>query len=509
MLAQFFHPIFTSPQRFSPQWWLAQLLSYLPILTLGAWLIFQSLSITTLDQGDYSRAMAPFLNGPADGGEYRHWEKPTMDWQFRTPFAPSMIDNSASLYFTLNAYAQHWVRASFSLPLLGISSKIIALVLLTILARHIATQCAWGLIATNLIAMALAIAYFMAHNVYLLNSFYQEHVFWLGLPILLAGLLDTQRWRSMVWIIIGATVCGAAKTQFSYIPLCVLIMQILWSWWQDQVQNKTLIIGLLLAQVICAMPLLSNPYRALNFYHATYYGSYILASPQTKEQLAITPQTERCIGSDRWGVVLAGKEGNEAGPVIASCFDAVHLSTLDVLRPYLLEPGLLWKMWRFAKPALWTAKPFHNVPTHPYIITPQGLNAQGEPYPFPVDQVLLAYSSWRDQHLTQRVQSISGLALLLASVLAYWRLLGRLPLVIFFVTALLWSQISIALLGEGFRDLGKHFAAAQLSYDLLVVLLGISFLGLIGTFWQKMIAPRVPHAPHAPHVPSTPPAPRI
>ena len=465
-----------------------QLMGYLPIILLGAWLIFQSITITTLDQGDYSRAIAPFLNGTADGSEYRHWEKPTMEWKYREPFALSKIDNSASLYFTLNAYAQQWVRASFSLPLLGIASKIITLVLLTILAKRIATICAWGLLGTNLIAMALAMAYFMAHNVYLFNSLYQEHVFWLGLPVILIGLLDSSRWRSIIWILAGATICGAAKTQFFYIPLLVLILQVLWSWQQGKAQNKTLIVGLFLAQILCAIPLLNNPYRALNFYHATYYGSYILASHQTQKQLDIAPQTERCIGSDRWGMVLAGKEGNEAGPTISSCFDGVHLSTFDVLRPYLLEPSLLWKMWRFSKPALWTAQPFHNLPTHPYVITPQGLNAQGEPYLFPADQALLGYSSWREQHLTQRVQSISLLAILLACILAFWKRLGRLPLVILFLTALLWSQIAIALMGEGFRDLGKHYAAAQLSYDLLVVLLGVSCLALftilMGTIWR-------------------------
>lgn len=484
-------PTLTPSNRYTPIWWTLQVAGYLPIILVGAWLIFQSLSIATLDQGDYSRAIAPFLNGPADGGEYRHWEKPTMEWQFRNPFALSKIDNSASLYFTLNAYAQQWVRASFSLPLLGIGSKLITLVLLTILAKRIATICAWGLLGTNLIAMALAITYFMAHNVYLFNSLYQEHAFWLGLPVLLAGLLDRSPWRSTAWIIVGATLCGAAKTQFFYIPLLTLILQVLWSWWQGQALNKTLMLGLLAAQIICTIPLLNNPYRALNFYHATYYGSYILASPQTQARLDIAPQTKRCIGSDRWGMVLAGKEGNEAGPSITSCFETVQLSTLDVLRPYVLEPSLLWKMWRFSKPALWTAKPFHNLPTHPYIITPQGLNAQGEAYPFPKDQVLLGYSSWREEHLTQRVQSISIVALLLAAVLAYWRLLGKLPIVIVLLTAILWSQIAIALIGEGFRDLGKHYAAAQLCFDLLVALLGISVLALVSALWHKTIAPHL------------------
>ena len=472
-------------------WWIRQIAGYLPIILFGAWLIVQSLSLTTLDQGDYSRAIAPFLNGPADGAEYRHWEKPTMEWQFRKPFALPLIDNSSSLYFTLHAYLQQWVRDSFSLPLLGVTSKIITLVLLTILAKRIATTCSWGVVGTNCIALILAFAYFMAHNVYLFNSLYQEHVFWLGLPILLAGLFESSPWRRTAWIILGAIICGAAKTQFFYIPLLTLILQIVWSWWQGQSQNQLLLLGLLLAQILCTIPLLNNPYRALNFYHATYYGSYILASPQTQAQLNIAANTQRCIGSDRWGMVLAGKEGNEAGPTIPSCFDTVHLDTLDVLRPYLLEPRLLWKMWRFSKPALWTAKPFHNLPTHPYIVTPQGLNAQGQAYPFPTDQPLLGYSNWREENLTQRVQSISMLALALSAVLAYWRILGSLPMVIVFLTAVLWSQIAIALMGEGFRDLGKHYAAAQLCFDLLVALLGISAVALVSTLWRKFITPPV------------------
>ena len=130
-------------------WWIRQIAGYLPIILFGAWLIVQSLSLTTLDQGDYSRAIAPFLNGPADGAEYRHWEKPTMEWQFRKPFALPLIDNSSSLYFTLHAYLQQWVRDSFSLPLLGITSKIITLVLLTILAKRLAPTCSWGAVGTN------------------------------------------------------------------------------------------------------------------------------------------------------------------------------------------------------------------------------------------------------------------------------------------------------------------------------------------------------------------------
>lgn len=52
------------------------------------------------------------------------------------------------------------------------------------------------------------------------------------------------------------------------------------------------------------------------------------------------------------------------------------------------------------------------------------------------------------------------------------------PLAILFILALIWSQIVIALLGEGFRDLGKHFAAAQLSYDILLVFITLSAVGI-------------------------------
>ena len=57
--------------------------------------------------------------------------------------------------------------------------------------------------------------------------------------------------------------------------------------------------------------------------------------------------------------------------------------------------------------------------------------------------------------------------------------LGKVPILILFLLLLLWSQIAIALIGEGFRDLGKHFAAAGLSYDLLLIITGLSFAALL------------------------------
>jgi hypothetical protein len=451
---------------------------YLVVIIIGAWLIAQSQIITTLDQGDYGRAIQAFLNGPADLKEYRHWEKPTLHWAYKESFKFNEINNTGSAYFLMNAYVQRIAHNSFSLPLLSITSKLLLLIFLGILSKRIAEQLGWRLMSEISIWIALLFAFFMAHNIYVLNSFYQEHVFWLGLPLILCGLLDGKKLRSTYFIIAGAIVCGGSKTQFFYLPMLIGLLSLTWGWWAAKTINKPLLLGLIAVQALCALPLLKNPYKALNYYHATYYGSYTLLNQRSLIDLDIPPSTIRCIGSDRWGALLSGKQGDERGRTISSCFDEVSLDTSDVLRPYFTEPALIWRMWQFAKPALWTAKPFHNFHEQPYIVTPAGLDQNGIPYPFPTNNFSLNLSDEREMRFTHRVGQFSLLALGICLFLLYKRWLGNVPLAIFFLLFLIWSQILIALIGEGFRDLGKHFAVAQLSYDILLIFIVLSIVGI-------------------------------
>lgn len=465
----------------------AKAILYLIAIIIGIWLIAQSQIITTLDQGDYGRATTSFLNGPANGKEYRHWEKPTLDWAFKKPFALGEINNTASAYFLMNAYVQRIANTFFSLPLLSISSKLLLLILLGVLSKRISKQLGWKILGEISIWIALLCGFFMAHNIYILNSFYQEHVFWLGLPLILCGFLDDKKIRATCVITFGAIVSGGSKTQFFYLPMLIGLLCLTWDWWKTKTINKLLLISLIATQVLCTLPLLKNPYKALNFYHATYYGSYTLLDQRNLNDLNIPPGTIRCIGSDRWGALLSGKQGDERGGAISSCFEEVSLDTSKVLRPYLSEPTLIWRMWQFAEPALWTAKPFHNIHEQPYIVTPAGMDQNGVPYPFPSDNFSLNLSNERELRFTHRVGQFSLLALGISLLLLYKRWLGNMPLAIFFLISLIWSQIFIALLGEGFRDLGKHFAAAQLSYDILLILIATSMLGIFQKFIKTKI----------------------
>lgn len=460
---------------------------YFAAIIFGTWLITQSQIISTLDQGDYGRANISFLNGPVDGKEYRHWEKPTLEWGFKNHFDVHAVNNTGSAYFLINGYFQQILRDSFSLPLLSITSKIFLLVTLGFLSKRISEQLGWSLLGEIFIWATLSCAFFMAHNIYILNSFYQEHVFWLGLPLILCGLLDDKKIRSTLLIIFGAIISGGSKTQFFYLPILIGFFCLTWSWWKTKAINKPLLIGLIAAQALCVLPLLKNPYKALNFYHATYYGSYILINEKNLNDLKIPPSTFRCIGSDRWGILLSGKKGDERGGVISSCFDEVSLGTSDVLSPYFSDPTLIWRMWQFAEPALWTAKPFHNIHEQPYIVTTAGIDQNGVPYPFPSDNFSLNLSNERELRFTHRAGQFSLLALGISLLLLYKRWLGNMPLAIFFLIALIWTQIFIALLGEGFRDLGKHFAAAQLSYDILLILIATSMLGIFQKFIKAKI----------------------
>ena len=454
----------------------------LSFLILGGWLIFQSQSITTWDQGDYGRVLSSILSGPADGKEYRHWEKPTMEWAFKDPIDSIwQVNNFAEVYFNLHANFQKMFRSTFSLPLLSLISKLVSLFLLTLLARSISRTIGWKFSGACIVWAMLTGAFFMAHNIYLLSSFYQEHIFWLGLPLLLSGIVGDSSRRNTIFMIAGAAICGLSKHQFFYIPTLVLIWCGIWSYFQRLSMSRLLVLGLVIVQAQCLITLANNnPLKSQYYYHAAYYGSYVLASPKLLTRLNVPSATLRCIGSDRWGVILAGKNGDDEGGVIQDYYDQVQLTANDILLPYLLEPSLLWHMWRFSKAALWTAHPFHNIRTLPYVITPEGLNQ-----PFPVNQKLLILSDLREHYLTQRVEIVSILSLFISCFMIYRRTLGKLPFLILFLLCLLWSQIAIALIGEGFRDLGKHFAAAQLSYDFLLVVL---FIAIVAYCRQKVLS---------------------
>jgi hypothetical protein len=453
-------------------------------LIFGGWLVFKSQSITTWDQGDYGRVLTSILKGPADGAEYRHWEKPTMNWAFKDPIDPIwQVNNFSEAYFNLHASLQKIFLSNFSLPLLSLISKIIALLLIALLAKNFSKTLGWKIGGMFLIWVMLSASYFMAHNIYILSSFYQEHIFWLGLPLLLSGIVGSPGWGSRLSMIAGAALCGLAKHQFFYIPIMVLIFYSAWNLFRHISINKYLVLGLLIVQAQCIFTLINNnPLQSQYYYHATYYGSYVLLTPSTLSRLNVPISTWRCIGSDRWGVVLAGENGDEEGATVDSCFEQVSLKTNDILLPYLIDPSLLWRMWQFSKTALWTAQPFHNIRRLPYVISPEGVNSPVHSY-----NTLLYLSDLRERFYTQKVGIVSIFSLLFAFYLLYKRLLDGLPLLILFLLSLLWSQIAIALVGEGFRDLGKHFAAAQLIYDLLLVFLAITIIGCMQQILKRYL----------------------
>lgn len=455
---------------------LKKIIIYTLYLIIGFWLIFQTQSITTWDQGDYGRVITSILSGPADGGEYRHWEKPTMVWRFREPLDSIFhVENFAAIYFNVHAHFQRIFSDTFSLFLVSIISKLILLVSLLFLSKNIAENIQIKAFGVFVVWCFLSCVFFLPYNIYLLNSFYQEHLFWLGLPILLAGVISSRKHEATILLLLGVFICGLSKHQFFYIPALVMISIVAWRKYSGSILSSPLILGLIVAQILCIYSLIANnPLRSQYYYQATYYGSYVLASTDLLKKLKVPRETIRCIGSDRWGVQLAGKNGDEEGGVIKDCYDEVSLHTSDVILPYAYDPMLLWRMWRYSRSALWTAEPFHNVRRLPYVISPEGFG-----HPIRTAKLLSYFSNLRERYLTQNVEGVSLFAIALACYLMFKSSLGRLPLLILFIVSLIWSQIAIALIGEGFRDLGKHFAAAQLCYDLLIVILLITLIALM------------------------------
>ena len=143
----------------------------------------------------------------------------------------------------------------------------------------------------------------------------------------------------------------------------------------------------------------------------------------------------------------------------------------DVLRPYIVHPDLLFRLWAWAAPAHFTVFYFHVYPQTRYL-TPSDHNS------YHSGKILVAASRLREMLLTRHY-----LALVLAGVVCalFGSRLGLAPNVsaaTMLLTLFSLSQFGVCLLGEGIRDLSKHLAAAQFCLDLLAVfvLIQIAYL---------------------------------
>jgi hypothetical protein len=433
------------------------------VLLYGAFLIFLSWHVTFIDQGDYGRAIYSFIQGPADAARQSKFGPPVEKWAFTpTMTFPWLGRNSASAYFYFDALIQHLYRNTFSLPELACLSKVIVLGCEALTSWVIVRRRSGGVLAACLVFAMLSLASFYAHNVAILNSLYQEHVLFIGLPLLFTALLWGRGWGRSLLAAFAMAICAMAKPQFFYVPGLFIATSLLVSWIARCRPSWHMMTGMAVAQVLGILTLLANPSAQLNHYHATFWGSYLMLDKAQIEREGVPIADLPCIGVDAWGNRMTGKDGTDVQYFQPSCVDHRPIGILQVIRPFIRHPTLLFRMIAWSMPIQFTVKYFHVTKHNIYLraATPAGFGA---------GRILIMARDVREQVITRAAPAI----LVFALGFALYRIKQKedvgLPGITVFLTLFIASQVVIALLGEGFRDLNKHLDAAQLALDFLVM----------------------------------------
>jgi hypothetical protein len=228
---------------------------------------------------------------------------------------------------------------------------------------------------------------------------------------------------------------------------------------------------LVLAQILCFIPMRSDPHEQVHLYHATYWGTYMLLTPGELRALGLSERQLACVGVDAWGNWATGPGALDVHPgKRPTCILNPWLTKRDVLEPYWRHPSLLVRMPAFGLPAHFTVDYFHVWPSFHFLQVLPGSEGPGQ-------QLLLHLTKWRERLLTPAVPAVLLLTLVVsASVVRVGDPRYGPP----FLFCVLWviSQIAVSLLGDGVRDLSKHLWAAQLALDLTMPLLGLALFDL-------------------------------
>jgi hypothetical protein len=432
----------------------------------GLCLLSMSKNVAMLNQGDFYRVFDSLLNAqPLDVRPYDGYTTPAFVWSYTNPVVkPWRQRNLAWVYVWANVQLQRLMSRHFDLFLLALVSKLIVLGccyrLSQTLPKHLGIRAVWR----PAVFLLLASAFFLAHNIAFLNSFYQEHVFVVFLPVFLVGLFEERRGIRLAFCIAGALFCGGAKAQYFYFPALMAAVVALIGFLHKRKPDRWLMAGLVAAFGISLFLVAGSTNPSVNYYNSTYFGSYILLSTPELKQFGVSDKNIECVGSDPWGHKLDAEDIAHfcAGP--SGCADRVSLTLKDVLAPYWRHPTLLFRLWHWAAPAHFTIKSFHLFKYNGYLLPADTRSYHN-------GRALIVASDLREAVITRNYLVIlaAGLLVPFLSPRSGWSVEMRMATLL--LALFIPSQIVVSVLGEGLRDLSKHLAAAQLSLDLLCVFL--------------------------------------
>jgi hypothetical protein len=434
---------------FTAGWLAALALALSVLLGLGS----MQVSIGYADNGDFDRSIGFALAKPT--GFHSMWERSEGEgsgarffsawhdsWDRHEQLAPLDGKYTWSTYKLLLVTQlgfSSWLSGddgTYSVIIGSLLSRVVLLCCLIGLWVTIARQHSPG-IASVVVAICTVVL-LDASFIGLLNSFYEEQMAILVLPLLAWSLLRwgrTTRLCTALVCLALAGLLGGAKTAYFYAPL--LVLPLLWS----RRRRAVLLLGFGLSQFTAVLPLLSSEYTRINAYHSMYFG-VLLGLPDAR-MAALQTDGERfdarCIG------VSAFMEGGTA------CMERADVSHLDTVALMLRQPDLGFRM-------LLNAVEFGRLLRPDYLS--QHLEEKSD------NSTLLPFNLIRQAFLAY-YHVLVALAAVLAAVLLRRRTDGAAGLLRtgVFLACFGLSQYVVAL-ADGYYELVKHLLAANYSLAL-------------------------------------------
>jgi hypothetical protein len=187
-----------------------------------------------------------------------------------------------------------------------------------------------------LFAVFSAVVFLDAGWMAFLNSFYEEQIAIIFLPVaalLLIMYYESKSIKIVVLLLICATYIGSAKTAYFYLPalLGVFVLPTL----RGKYFIAKFFCFLIVCQTVAFLPVYSGKHENINSYHALYFGALKVVKEYERDNVKFIgnkPVVQECIGVQAFD------------PAGSQCMDRVKATYGDVVRVLLSYPLLGPKM---------------------------------------------------------------------------------------------------------------------------------------------------------------------
>lgn len=453
------------------------------VVVVALYLLVASQAIGMMNQGDFRRTVGFMLTEPVSAISVNTVFPVGLEWHYRDSMGgPTFARGTSSLMFWLLGALQRLVSDTYHLLVAASMLKLLLLFIAERSARAAAVVLQHGYRARFVWFCGFCLVFFSAHNVAVLASFYAESAFQVGLAaMVLALLLEGQDEKRRRWLLAAAAgLGGGAKVQFFYVPMLLWLLIAAADYRANLRLDRRLLAALLVAQLVAFGPLAKGEFRAVNSYHATYLGAYLVMTPSEQSLAGLTAEQRRCVGVDAWGNRISAADTTAVASGDSRCFRdiAADVGLMSVARAYRAVPAIAYRLWVATEPHF-TVKYFHLSKSLPYLIDMTVRPQTGASAP------LSALTEWRERLVPRPVWLLIVIMGLVIPLFACR--VGPPPLRVtsVFLSLFALSQVVVAIFGEGVRDLSKHLSAAQFAVDLLVVMLATQVVLTLRRYWRS------------------------